>query len=953
MNKLKIVFITLITTLLSVAQAMADEIPDANIEGNWNTLLTDQCNGGRYYFYAIEENGVIKLGHTTVAPKSDAEATGDNARYHYSNYCFQIEGNETDGYTFRCLKYEEDEDGPKYITNPQTIQDAYQDVRLTTTPSHYFFTANRQLQLMDETTKQPINHYLAFYSKNWHTVRLHYSPDYSGSRLTIGGIYGYNVSAKIKDTETAVPGGGVTYNNVKYRNGETLHASAAHADFTNITVEGYTFVSKNVNPPTQENPNGTIVVTYTPIHTTGFEYIHVTKPVSGNNIYNGQGNENAETKKIALLDPKDYITNKDENLQPKYDKVPAGKAWQMIIEVENSGTNSFNEWGSCILSSSADPLNTFYWGDFQVYQHKYTTERPATLNFKSNKGDGNDHVIAQKQSVQDKNYKVTVRYDGGNVYVIRTTIDEKNYDNVWYAARIQQDITQMSCALPEGINLKSLSISIAEEHGLFEDVDYAIQNMGNGDYLSWDLETETMQCYHHANHASKFRVVFTNDNNLAYHDQDGALHSTIFIKPEVWNEEKKVVEYKFIGNNGSLVDEQANAMPFLYSPDTKQICQVINKGTGEGATSELGAAWTLSNYTGACSGGNDKWIFDFFASYQVVVSPSELQGEGKGGISYKTLPFYHDGFIELPGNVDSGHWNSISIPGYFASVTKEATMVKVKYTSLDNTFYHITTLDDHNNPTATSPIYYWYKDRQDTPSLITYSTTNSQSGQATEWDDKGDCSKYTITKAIQIPMNMSKVGDKYYNTVYCPNALTLPNGVKAYRLNEVTDNKFKLKEIELTDNVLPAKTPAVLISDNAVSDTEWPISTTSSAAISDNNLFSGVFEDTANPGIAQPSTCTVYVLGSKGKDEQNNEVTGIGFYKYTGTNIPAFKAYHQINGIGAKTSFTFAFDDDVTGITEKESAESENGMYYDLSGRAVSVPLHGHLYIHNGKKVIY
>lgn len=76
-----------------------------------------------------------------------------------------------------------------------------------------------------------------------------------------------------------------------------------------------------------------------------------------------------------------------------------------------------------------------------------------------------------------------------------------------------------------------------------------------------------------------------------------------------------------------------------------------------------------------------------------------------------------------------------------------------------------------------------------------------------------------------------------------------------------------------------------------------------------------------------------------------------GFYKYTGTTIPAGKAYLQLPATAAAKSMKMVFGD-ATGISEVNAAAGEaDGAYYTLGGQRVAVPTKG-LYIHNGKKVI-
>lgn len=903
--KFKHLFLFFIMSILCVTQMIAAEIPAKFVgEGNWVTLKTE--NG--YYFYAIGNGNDVKLGQTTVAPKGDGVVSADDP-HHYSRYCWLIEGNATEGYTFRCLHY--DDKGRKYIANPSNLVTNTAEVVLADEGSKYLYTDNHQLQLKDNT-----NLYLAFYSSRYTTIRLHNSANYIGSKMVIGGISDWSVAAVVYGTETIgedglpqgtyLPNGGVTYGGQDYKHGSSLYIQDTSSEFSIIPIQGYTKSTIKID---EENH---YIVAYYVGNESGISYKNANTTKESETIVIGENNT------IWSLEAQNYITN----TSGKYTNVPAGKAWQMEMVVQNTNKEgndpSFNKWGSCILSSNGDPINTYYWGDFQVYQHAPTHSSPNTLNFKSSKADGMDHIIAQGHSVEHQNYKVIVRYNGGNIYLIRTIIlnedlTETNtiYNNVWVSARQQVDISQMSCALPTGINLKSLKISIAEESNLLEDVDYAIQNIGNNDYLTGARDQRAEWHSQYAGDAAKFQIEWTGRNDLTYAEQDGGLHNSFYIK---------VNSTQYLGDNYINVDNKENAVPFIYTT-SKHVAPIT-------ATNTLSTEWKIDTY--------NTWDFDFFANFYV-----EVAGNNDGGLKYKKNHVdqiaKNGNFVELPSLVSTDQLANSSQKGFSATISKQDIRLKVQYSPLENTFYNFT-----DKSLSATTLYYWYKSVN---KLVTYSTKNSQSGIDTDWGEKGDCTKFTITKATSIPMGaLNPGGDgKYYNTVYCPNALTLPTGVKAYRLDNILGGNFRLKHIELTDNVLPAETPVVLISENPVATSNWNINTVSPAGISETNLFKGVFEQTTNPGSGKGNQSLIFVLGG---------TKGVGFYHYSAENIPAFKAYYESPAQQAK-QFTFIFDD-TTAIDEitNDVDKAANTIIYDLMGRRVSAIQKGRMYIINGKKLL-
>lgn len=904
--KLQSLVLLVIFFLTSIGTSAA-EIPSEHIgDGKWVTLKTE--NG--YYFYAIEEGGQIKLGQTKTAPNAE----------NYAAYCWQIEGNATDGYTFCCLKYENPDgtatpaENKRYITNPTSLVTSSAEVLLTNNASRYYFTNNHQLQLVANT-----NLYLAFYSQNYHTIRLHNSANYIGSKMIIGDIFDWSVAAVVYGTETEdgeghpqgtyLPSGGVTYGGQQYLHGSSVTLSdEALSNFTLIDIAHYRKSTIKI-----DRENHYIVAYY--VGENVYSYLNAQAPVAGGNAVTGADNT------IWSLDAVNYITNTSGN----FENVPAGKAWQMEMVVENTNESgddpSFNRWGSCILSSSSDPLNTYYWGDFQVYQHAPTHSSPNTLNFKSNKGDGADHIIAQGNSVANKNYKVIVRYNGDDVYVIRTIMLNNDlsetqdvYNNVWVAARQQNAINQMSCALPTGINLKSLRISIAEESNLLEGVDYAIQNVGTKDYLTGGSNQNGEWHSPYAGDAAKFQIEWTHSSDLTYSEQDAGLHNSFYIK---------VNATQYLGANNTYVNDKTYAVPFIYTT-SKHIAPITAQNT-------LSPEWTI--------GVNNTWEFDFFANFYV-----EVTGNNSGGLKYKKnsadQTATNGQYIELPSGVLTSQMANSSQVGYMAAINKRDIRLQVQYTQLDNTFYNIT-----EQSSSTTTLYYWYKNRQSVPSLVSYSTTNSQSGQPVDWGEMGDCSKFTIAKATTIPVKMNVVGGKYYGSVYCPNVLILPTGVKAYRLKSVSDTKFLLQEVELKGNKLPASSAVVLIKEGENPSGNWGISTEASTPLG-NNLFLGTFEDIANSSSGQGTNSSIYVLGGK------NSV--VGFYPYSGENIPAFKAYYDAGMESGIQAFTFLYDDEETAIEHlmQDVDCDDNAVIYDLMGRRVTQMNKGGIYLMNGKKIL-
>ena len=182
---------------------------------------------------------------------------------------------------------------------------------------------------------------------------------------------------------------------------------------------------------------------------------------------------------------------------------------------------------------------------------------------------------------------------------------------------------------------------------------------------------------------------------------------------------------------------------------------------------------------------------------------------------------------------------------------------------------------------------------------------------------------------------MNAVDNKYYGTINLPVAVTIPEGVYAYKAAVTGDVMTLTKVVENGVRVLAANTPVVLYSASEV--TSLAISAVAGTG-ADDDAFSGT-----TAAINAPAG-TNYVLS-------NSSTEGVGFYKYTGSVIPGFKAYFNDPSGSSVKGFSFSMEDVETAIRAIES--ENNGIeIYDIAGRRVPQAQKG-LYIVNGKKVMF
>lgn len=100
-------------------------------------------------------------------------------------------------------------------------------------------------------------------------------------------------------------------------------------------------------------------------------------------------------------------------------------------------------------------------------------------------------------------------------------------------------------------------------------------------------------------------------------------------------------------------------------------------------------------------------------------------------------------------------------------------------------------------------------------------------------------------------------------------------------------------------------------------------------------------------GYNKGTATNIYTLGIS----DNKENTVVGFYRYTGTKVPCFKAYLVVNSTGSSKAVTFNMGEEATtsidGITDVLNVSK---IAYNLNGQRVNSDTKG-IVIVNGKKL--
>lgn len=145
-------------------------------------------------------------------------------------------------------------------------------------------------------------------------------------------------------------------------------------------------------------------------------------------------------------------------------------------------------------------------------------------------------------------------------------------------------------------------------------------------------------------------------------------------------------------------------------------------------------------------------------------------------------------------------------------------------------------------------------------------------------------------------------------------------------------------------DIVPAGKPVILITDMYGETTKTfgvPSTTKTADNVSANLLLSA-------PENGFPVTDdgnTYYALANKAE--------GVGFYKVkTGVTIPAGKAYLKIEDSDGAREFLGFDNSSTTQIVDITPKAQKDDAVYDLTGRRITQPVKGSLYIQNGKKLL-
>lgn len=242
------------------------------------------------------------------------------------------------------------------------------------------------------------------------------------------------------------------------------------------------------------------------------------------------------------------------------------------------------------------------------------------------------------------------------------------------------------------------------------------------------------------------------------------------------------------------------------------------------------------------------------------------------------------------------------------------------------------------------PAFNFYKSNYTTPTMgtVRIRVADNSNGSIIAWTDNylngwGDGNhercEWIVEDVTTLPVTITSAG---YATLFAPVALSIPTGVTAYYISELTKTEATLTEITTT---IPAKTPVILKGNEG--DYDFAITTTADALSGTNKLAGQVPAQTVTADAA-------YTL------QRNVAKTAVGLFPKAAGTIAGFKAYLPASAISGSSvkGFTFRFEGLADGIDSIENGQSTiDNAIYNIAGQRMSKMQRG-VNIIGGKKII-
>lgn len=193
---------------------------------------------------------------------------------------------------------------------------------------------------------------------------------------------------------------------------------------------------------------------------------------------------------------------------------------------------------------------------------------------------------------------------------------------------------------------------------------------------------------------------------------------------------------------------------------------------------------------------------------------------------------------------------------------------------------------------------------------------------------------WMVENAPFVYANLNSDGEgNYWATYYNASAGFTADANTTVYTAKVSSDKSKIELTAVGDKTIPAGNSVILKSSAEIVTLTYDVA--ASGTLAGNELQASATD------ITTPANTYMLTKGT----------SGVGFYHWTGANIPANRGYLTISGAGAREFVPI--DGISTGIREMLDVRGKkDDVYYDLQGRRVLHPTKG-IYVKNGKKIIF
>ena len=215
---------------------------------------------------------------------------------------------------------------------------------------------------------------------------------------------------------------------------------------------------------------------------------------------------------------------------------------------------------------------------------------------------------------------------------------------------------------------------------------------------------------------------------------------------------------------------------------------------------------------------------------------------------------------------------------------------------------------------------------------------NGSSYNVAYWGDHDNGSTFTVSQADLPDLRLNVFDGKTYASFYVDYPVEVTSENVTVYTGTVSGNTLQMTEAN--DKIIPAGVGVVLVG-NTASETSAALSIANSAGTVSHGVIEGSITDVPIGGLQD----LYLVLGVS-----NEEPQSVGFFRPTGTTIPAYKAYIPKSATQSVRGLYFNFDGETTSIDPTVLTPVKDETIYDLSGRRVNKTVKG-IYIKNGKKI--